>query len=39
MKKVILSLVFVFRFLTSAYADTAQIVEAYGKIPLVFTLN
>ena len=34
-----LLLVFLFVFRSSAIADTAQIAESYGKIPLAFTLN
>ena len=39
MKKVIVFLVYAFCFSSNAFADTAQIEEDYGKIPLAFTLN
>ena len=39
MKKVIVFLILGFCCFSSTYADTAQIAEAYGKIPLAFTLN
>ena len=39
MKKVIATLFLVFSFSINSSADTAQIAEAYGKIPLAFTMN
>ena len=39
MKKVIVFLILGFCCFSSTYADTAKIAEAYGKIPLAFTLN